>query len=176
MFKNKTASAARPALTPALTPALALALALAALPLAATTASAGHVQSAQSYYGAGPSISAAASQGANIYAPSGIGNITNNAAMNFAPGGGGGASFSGMTGNINVQTNINNTKVINSSSNVSVNETINGSNVAYGLNGADALDVINNANSEGAAVHEQFAGPASEIESEALAVAQSMGY
>jgi hypothetical protein len=164
MFKFKTVSAAR------------IALAFVALPLAATAASAGHVQSGQSYYGAGPSIGAAASQGANIYAPSGIGNITNNTQMNFAPGGGGSTGFSGMTGNVNVQTNIDNTKVINSSSNVSVTQTINGSNVAYGLNGADALDVINNATSDAASVHAQYVGTASQIESEALSVAQSMGY
>jgi hypothetical protein len=168
MFKNKTIPTARLALT--------LGLALAALPLAATTASAGHVQPAQNYYGAGPSIGAAASQSTNIYAPGGIGNITNNTQMNYAPGGGGSTSFSGMTGNVNVQTNIDNTKLIDSSSNVSVNETINGSNVAYGLDGANALDVINTANSDDAGVHAQFAGPASDIESEALSVAQSMGY
>ena len=153
-----------------------LALALAALPLAATAASAGHaVQAAQSYYGAGPSMSAAASQGANLYAPSGIGNITNNTSMNYAPGSGGSTSFSGMTGNINVQTNIDNTKVIDSSSNVSVNETINGSNVAYGLNGADALTVINNNTAYDASVSGMFTGTAENLENEALTVAQAMG-
>ena len=160
MSRNKTKSA------------IPLALALAALPLIATTAFAGSVQGAQTYYGA-------ASQGANLYAPMGIGNITNNTQMNYAPGNGGSMGFSGMSGmggNVNVQTNIDNTKVINSTNNISVTQTINGSNVAYGLDGANALDVINTANSDGAAVHAQFAGPASDIESEALAVAQSMGY
>ena len=158
------------------TPSAALVLALAALPLAATTASAGHsVQAAQSYYGAGPSMSAAASQGANLYAPSGIGNITNNASMSYAPGSGGSTSFSGMTGNINVQTNIDNTKVIDSSSNVSVNETINGSNVAYGLDGANSLTVINNNTAYDASVSGMFTGTAENLENEALSVAQSMG-
>lgn len=169
MFKNKTLSAIRLVL------ALG-ALALGALPLATTAALAGPVQSAQTYYGAGSSIGAAASQGANLYAPGGIGNITNNVQMNYAPGAGGSAGFSGMTGNVNVQTNIDNTKVINSSSNVSVNTTINGSNVAYGLDGANALDVITNANSDAAAVHAQYTNQANDIESEALAVAQAMGY
>ncbi len=160
MYKFKTRSAA---------------LALAALPLAATAASAGQfVQAAQAYYGAGPSTNAAASQGANLYGPAGIGNITNNASMNFAPGNGGSTSFSGMTGNVNVQTNIDNTRVINSSSNVSVNETINGSNVAYGLNGADALTVINNNSSYDAGVSAMFVGTAENLENEALAVAQAM--
>jgi hypothetical protein len=168
MFKNKTVSVTRLALT--------LALSLAALPLAATTASAGQFQSAQSYYGAGPSINAAASQGANIYAPGGIGNITNNTQMNYTPGAGGSTSFSGLTGGVNVQTNIDNTKVINSSSNVSANETINGSNVAYGLDGANALNVITNATRDAASVHAQYTDTANEIESEALYVAQSMGY
>jgi hypothetical protein len=164
MSKNKTI------------PAIRLAMALAALPLAATAASAGHVQSAQSYYGAGPSIGTAASQGANLYAPGGIGNLTSNTQMNYNPGAGGSAGFSGLTGGVNVQTNIDNSKQINSTSNVSVNETINGSNVAYGLNGADALNVINNANSDAANAHAQIADPAGQLESEALAVAQSMGY
>ena len=158
MSRNKTKSA------------IPLALALAALPLIATTAFAGSVQGAQTYYGA--------SQGANLYAPMGIGNITNTQ-MNYAPGNGGSIGFSGMSGmggNVNVQTNIDNTKVINSTNNISVTQTINGSNVAYGLDGANALDVINTANSDGAAAHAQLAGPASDIESEALAVAQSMGY
>ena len=80
-----------------------------------------------------------------------------------------------MTGNINVQTNIDNTKVIDSSSNVSVNETINGSNVAYGLNGADALTVINNNTAYDASVSGMFTGTAENLENEALTVAQAMG-
>ena len=80
MSRNKTKSA------------IPLALALAALPLIATTAFAGSVQGAQTYYGA-------ASQGANLYAPMGIGNITNNTQMNYAPGNGGSMGFSGMSAN-----------------------------------------------------------------------------
>jgi hypothetical protein len=165
MCKFKTVAAAR-----------LVALALCALPISANAAGAGHgVQAAQTYYGAGPGINAAASQGADLYAPSGIGNITNNASMNFTPGGGGSTSFSGMTGNVNVQTNIDNSKVINSTSNVSVNETINGSNVAYGLDGANALTVINNNSSYDADVSGMFTGTAENLENEALAVAQAMG-
>lgn len=152
-----------------------VALAFCAMPMAANAAGAGHgVQAAQAYYGAGPGINAAASQGADLYAPSGIGNITNNASMNFAPGGGGSAGFSGMTGNVNVQTNIDNSKVINASSNVSVNKTINGSNVAYGLDGVNALTVINNNSSYDASVSAMFTGTAENLENEALAVAQAM--
>jgi hypothetical protein len=163
MYKFKTLSAAR-----------LVVLAFAALPVSANAAGVGHsVQTPQAYYGGG--ANAAAAQGANLYAPSGIGNIANNASMNFAPGGGGSASFSGMTGNVNVQTNIDNTKVINSSSNVSVNETINGSNVAYGLDGANALNVINNNSSYDASVSAMFTGTAENLENEALAVALSMG-
>jgi hypothetical protein len=161
MFRNKTISAVR------------LALALAALPLVATAASAGSVQSAQIYYGSGVS---AGSPSPSLYAPTGVGNLNNNVQTNYAPGNGGSQNFSGMTGGVNVQTNINNTKVINSSSNVSVNETINGSSVAYGLDGANALNVIDNANSEGANMHAQYTDQASQMESEALYVAQSMGY
>jgi hypothetical protein len=160
MFKNKTVS---------------LALALAALPLAATAAFAGHVQSPQNYYGSGSTVSAAASAGTNLYAPSGIGNITGNTQMNYAPGSGGSTSFSGLTGGVNVQTNIDNSKQIDSSSNINVTETINGEAVAYGLNGATALSDINNNMSYDASVSAQYTGSAENLESDALAVAQEMG-
>jgi hypothetical protein len=151
-----------------------LALVFFASSLATNAMAAGYgVQAPQTYYGATSSTNAAA--GANLYGPAGAGNMINNASTNFAPGGGGSTSFSGMTGNVSVQTNINNTKVIDSSSNVSVNETINGSNVAYGLNGGDALNVITNNSSYDASVGAMFTDTANQLESDALAVAQAMG-
>jgi hypothetical protein len=145
---------------------IGLAIAFAPLPLAANAAG----------YGAGSSSGASLSQGANAYGPASPGNIMSNATTNFAPGNGGSTSFSGMTGNVHVQTNINNTKVINSSSNVSVTQTINGSNVAYGLDGAQALNVIDSNSAEDAGISAMYTGNALNMESEALAVAQSMGY
>jgi hypothetical protein len=130
-----------------------LAIAFAAVPLAANAAGAGYsVQTPQSYYGAG-SGNAGVPQGANIYAPVGVGNMVSNPSMSFAISGGNAVNLSGVgSGNINVQTNIDNTKTIDSSSNISVNETINGSNVAYGLDGANTLNVIDNAMSSDANV------------------------
>jgi hypothetical protein len=138
------------------TVSIGLAIAFCALPLAANAAG--------------------FSQGAQAYGPASPGNIMNNISQNFAPGGGGGASFSGLTGNVRVQTNINNTRVIDSSSNINVNQTINGSNVAYGLNGAEALNVIDNTSADDASVSAIYTGTAMDLESQALAVAQAMGY
>jgi hypothetical protein len=138
------------------TVSIGLAIAFSALPLAANAAG--------------------FSQGTHAYGPASPGNIMNNTSPNFAPGGGGGGSFSGLTGNVSVQTNINNTRVIDSSSNINVNQTINGSNVAYGLNGAEALNVIDNTNAEDASVSAVYTGTAMDLESQALAVAQAMGY
>lgn len=117
-----------------------------------------------------------AAQAGSVQAPQNYfgGNITNIGGMSMTPGSGGSAGFSGMTGNVHVQTNIDNTKVINSSSNVSVNTTINGSNVAYGLDGANALNVINNNSSYDASVSAMFTGTAENLENEALAVATAM--
>ena len=90
---------------------------------------------------------------ANGYAPAGVGNLVDNSAMTFAPGAGGSANLSGtMTGSINVQTNIDNSKSIDSSSNISVTETINGANIGYGLDGANVLNVIDQNASDAASI------------------------
>jgi hypothetical protein len=65
---------------------------------------------------------AAASQGLNLYAPAGAG-----------------------ASSVNVQTNIDNSKTIDSSSNINLNETLNGSNIAYGGIGANVYGFQSNA-------------------------------
>jgi hypothetical protein len=139
MCKFKTLSAVR-----------LIAIAFSALPLMATAASAGHsVQTPQTYYGVTASANFAAPQSANIYAPAGAGNMIGNSSANLASGSSD-VNLSGLTGGVNVQTNIDNSKSIDSSSNISVNETINGASVAYGLDGANVLNVIDQTNSAGA--------------------------
>lgn len=65
---------------------------------------------------------ATASQGLNLYAPAGAG-----------------------VGSVNVQTNIDNSKTIDSSNNISLNESLNGSNIAYGGTGANVYGFQSNA-------------------------------
>ena len=63
------------------------------------------------------------------------------------------ASANGVT----VTTNIDNSRQIDSSSTISVTQTVNGENVAYGLNGAMALDDIDAASANAAAISAQHA-------------------
>ena len=65
---------------------------------------------------------AAVSQGLSLYAPAGAG-----------------------VGSVNVQTNIDNSKTIDSSNNISLNESLNGSNIAYGGTGANVYGFQSNA-------------------------------
>jgi hypothetical protein len=148
-------------------------MALSAFPLVANAAAAGRsVQEPQAYYGAGTSTNAAAPEGANTYAPVGVGNMIDNSSMNLAPSGGSNVSLSGSTGTINVQTNIDNSKSIDSSSNISVNETINGSNVGYGLDGSNVLNVIDDTNSADANVSASVKANAASAMAEALLAAE----
>jgi hypothetical protein len=59
-----------------------------------------------------------------------------------------------------VQTNIDNSRSIDSSSNISVNTTINGSNIGYGLDGANVLNVIDATTSADASVKASIAANA----------------
>ena len=111
---------------------------------------AGSVQAPQNYYGGGGG--GAISQSPSLYAPVGVGNMINNSPMNFAPNGSSNVNISGSTGTINVQTNIDNSKTIDSSSNISVTETINGSYIGYGLGGSGVLNVIDQTASTDASV------------------------
>jgi hypothetical protein len=131
-----------------------LAIAFSGLSTAANAADAG--RSAQ-----GPQIysNAGVPQSANMYT-AGVGSMVNNSSMNMAPGAVSSVNLSGVTGNLNVQTNIDNSRSIDSSSNISVNTTINGSNIGYGLDGANVLNVIDAATSADATVKANIAANA----------------
>ena len=141
-----------------------LAMASCVLPVMAQAAGHG-VQAPQAYFGTGAS--------ANSYAPAGIGNLVDNSSMTFAPGAGGSANLSGtMTGSINVQTNIDNSKSIDSSSNISVTKTINGANVGYGLDGGNVLNVIDQNASDAASIQDGIKADEAESLAQALLVAE----
>lgn len=81
----------------------------------------------------------------------------------------------GYTGSntINVQTNIDTTKVIDSSSNIVVNKVFNGVNVGYGLGGASVLGVINQRSADAQAVMDQRQSAAQQVQSQASYIAQA---
>ena len=137
-----------------------LAMALCGLSVAANAADAGRSLQAPQAVGAGISANAAVPQNASMVGPAGVGNMFNNSSMNIAPGAVSPVNLSGSLGNINVQTNIDNSRSIDSSSNISVNTTINGSNIGYGLDGANVLNVIDATTSADASVKASIAANA----------------
>lgn len=81
-----------------------------------------------------------------------------------------GVGFSGS--GVNVQVNIDNSKVIDSSRNVSINKTFNGVNVGYGLGGASVLGIINQRSADAQAITDQRSTQASQAASQAQYIAQ----
>src|SRR5579863_179303 len=98
-----------------------------------------------------PSVADAGTAMARQNVPIPVVNYAPGAAVSVAAGGVNSLNLgSGLGGSstINVQTNIDNSKTIDASSNIDVNTTINGSDIAYGLNGANVLNVIDNRSEE----------------------------
>jgi hypothetical protein len=90
----------------------------------------------------------------------------------------GGSDVSGVGyssgNNVNVQVNIDTTKVIDSSSNVVVNKVFNGVNVGYGMGGASVLGVINDRSAQAQALHDQRQATVQQIQSQASYIAQAV--
>jgi hypothetical protein len=89
------------------------------------------------------------SSSGDTYVPIHVDSLVNNSSLNINPevANSNSANFTaniGNTGDISVQTNIDDSKSVSAASNLSVTETINGTNIAYGLNGANVLNVIDN--------------------------------
>ena len=89
-------------------------------------------------------LGSAAPQNLNVYGAAGNGlqsatdNAINLAVDNVAP-------VSASANNVNVQTNIDNSKTIDASSNINVTDTVNGANVAYGGTGVSVYGFQSNA-------------------------------
>jgi len=110
----------------------------------------------------------AASSSLSVYTPVSVGNVFNSSSSIAAPGVGTRVNSSSniLNGNnVNVQTNIDDSKTIN------VTETINGSVVDYGLNGANAMNVIDSANDFATAVNSDSLTNADDAVTEALLIA-----
>jgi hypothetical protein len=75
--------------------------------------------------------------------------------------------------NVNVQVNIDTTKVIDSSRNVSINKTFNGVNVGYGMGGASVLGVINQRSADAQALHDQRSATVQQVQATASYIAQA---
>lgn len=90
--------------------------------------------------------------------------------------GAGDATGVGFTGgnNINVQVNIDNTKVINADSNVAITKTFNGVNVGYGLGGASVLGVINQRSADAQSLSDQRSATAQQVANQAQYIAQAV--
>jgi hypothetical protein len=88
-------------------------------------------------------LGSAAPQNLNVYgAGNGLQSATDNA-INLAVGSV--APVSASANNVNVQTNIDNSKTIDASSNINVTDTVNGANVAYGGTGVSVYGFQSNA-------------------------------
>ena len=89
-------------------------------------------------------LGSTAPQNLNVYGAAGGGlqsatdNAINLAVGNVAP-------VSTSANNVNVQTNIDNSKTIDASSNINVTDTVNGANVAYGGTGVSVYGFQSNA-------------------------------
>lgn len=87
-------------------------------------------------------LGSAAPQNLNVYGAAGLQSATDNA-INLAVGSV--APVSTSANNVNVQTNIDNSKTIDASSNINVTENVNGSNAAYGGTGVSVYGFQSNA-------------------------------
>lgn len=81
-----------------------------------------------------------------------------------------GVGFSGS--GVNVQVNIDNSKVIDNTRNVAINKVINGVNVGYGLGGASVLGIINQRSADAQAVTDQRSTEAAQAASQAQYIAR----
>jgi hypothetical protein len=132
-----------------------LAFVLVSLPSAVNAQSVGRpaqVSDANYNIASAKSVGSVSSSGSNTYAPNQVDSLVNNSALNITPevANSNSTNFTaniGNTGNVSVQTNIDDSKSVSASSNLNVTETINGSNIAYGLNGANVLNVIDSSGS-----------------------------
>jgi hypothetical protein len=139
-------------------------LILAALPSAASAAS-GRVGQVGQVPVVGGGVGASLMT-TNDYMTPGVGNVIANTPIVAAPSvqnpAGLGSSI-GNGANINAQSNVAITTTINGSSNIDVSQTINGSDVAYGMNGANALNLIDNASDFASGVGGNSAAVASSL-------------